>query len=77
MAGKSKLPEHLSYSQRFEFSLTPAVAERFRKELAAKNISPALWLRQFVEGLYPDVIAQNHEEKPEMTQSSRPDATTR
>jgi hypothetical protein len=76
MAGKTKLPERM-YSKRFEFSLTPPVADMFRKELAAKNISPSLWLRQFVESLYPDVVVQKREENPEMTQSSTPDESTR
>jgi hypothetical protein len=48
-----KVPEALQRSERFEFSITPATAELFRKHCADHKKTPSMWLRELIEDAFP------------------------
>ena len=64
MAFKKKLPEDI-HSVRFEFSLTPRVAEELRNEAKSNNLSSALWLRRLMEQMFLPVHTGAHRNIPE------------
>jgi len=59
---RPKLPEQ--YTERFEFTVTKRVGDLFRKECIDNMTSTSMWLRKFVEKLYPEETPNSVNDNP-------------